>query len=130
MVLALSFLIGLEREEHKASGEQYSFGGVRTFPLIGLIGYASETVLEAFAQLNRYGRLVVEFDGGPDRFKVTRARGSLWVIDARQNPNAFPELTESTFARLVCGPRHFGVTQVVDGNWGVHAIIRKSLFAA
>src|SRR5580698_4889063 len=40
MVLALSFLIGLEREEHKASGEQYSFGGVRTFPLIGLIGYA------------------------------------------------------------------------------------------
>jgi len=24
----------------------------------------------------------------------------------------------------------FGVTQVVDGNWGVHAIIKKSLFAA
>ena len=23
----------------------------------------------------------------------------------------------------------FGVTQVVDGNWGVHAIIKKSLFA-
>ncbi len=23
----------------------------------------------------------------------------------------------------------FGVTQVVDGNWGVHAIVRKSLFA-
>ena len=22
----------------------------------------------------------------------------------------------------------FGVTQVVDGNWGVHAIIRKSIF--
>jgi uncharacterized membrane protein (DUF4010 family) len=40
LVLALSFLIGLEREEHKATGEQYSFGGVRTFPLIGLIGYA------------------------------------------------------------------------------------------
>ncbi|HEV2214130.1 MAG TPA: MgtC/SapB family protein, partial [Terracidiphilus sp.] len=28
-----------EREEHKASGG-YSFGGVRTFPLIGLIGYS------------------------------------------------------------------------------------------
>lgn len=40
LVLGLSFLIGLEREEHKAAGEQYSFGGVRTFPLIGLIGYA------------------------------------------------------------------------------------------
>lgn len=43
LVLFLSFLIGLEREEHSASGgprEQYSFGGVRTFPLLGLIGYA------------------------------------------------------------------------------------------
>ena len=40
LVLSLSFLIGLEREEHAASGEHYSFGGVRTFPLIGLIGYA------------------------------------------------------------------------------------------
>lgn len=40
LVLSLSFLIGLEREEHKAGAEPYSFGGVRTFPLIGLIGYA------------------------------------------------------------------------------------------
>ncbi len=40
LVLFLSFLIGLEREEHKAEGGSYSFGGVRTFPLIGLIGYS------------------------------------------------------------------------------------------
>lgn len=39
LVLFLSFLIGLEREEHKAVGG-YGFGGVRTFPLIGLIGYS------------------------------------------------------------------------------------------
>jgi uncharacterized membrane protein (DUF4010 family) len=39
LVLFLSFLIGLEREERKSSAERYSFGGVRTFPLIGLIGY-------------------------------------------------------------------------------------------
>jgi uncharacterized membrane protein (DUF4010 family) len=39
LVLFLSFLVGLEREEHKAAGGYY-FGGVRTFPLIGLIGYA------------------------------------------------------------------------------------------
>jgi acetamidase/formamidase len=24
----------------------------------------------------------------------------------------------------------FGVTQVVDGNWGVHAIVKKALFSA
>ncbi|HOC16854.1 MAG TPA: MgtC/SapB family protein [Vicinamibacterales bacterium] len=40
LVLFLSFLVGLEREEHKGEGD-YSFGGVRTFPLIGLIGYAT-----------------------------------------------------------------------------------------
>jgi len=38
--LFLSFLIGLEREEHKVEAGSYSFGGVRTFPLIGLIGYS------------------------------------------------------------------------------------------
>ena len=40
LVLFLSFLIGLEREEHKAATEHYAFGGVRTFPLIGLLGYS------------------------------------------------------------------------------------------
>jgi len=40
LVLFLSFLTGLEREEHKGGNGQYSFGGVRTFPLIGLIAYA------------------------------------------------------------------------------------------
>ena len=40
LVLFLSFLIGLEREEQKVLAEHYAFGGVRTFPLIGLIGYS------------------------------------------------------------------------------------------
>jgi uncharacterized membrane protein (DUF4010 family) len=44
LVLFLSFLIGLEREEHKAAGSTYAFGGVRTFPLIGLIGYSMAVI--------------------------------------------------------------------------------------
>jgi len=40
LVLFLSFLVGLEREEHKVAAKSYGFGGVRTFPLIGLIGYS------------------------------------------------------------------------------------------
>jgi uncharacterized membrane protein (DUF4010 family) len=40
LVLALSFFIGLEREEHKQREAPYAFGGVRTFPLIGLVSYA------------------------------------------------------------------------------------------
>jgi uncharacterized membrane protein (DUF4010 family) len=40
LVLCFSFLIGLEREEHKATAGHFTFGGVRTFPLLGLIGYS------------------------------------------------------------------------------------------
>ncbi len=39
LTLFLCFLIGLEREDRAASAP-YTFGGVRTFPLIGLLGYA------------------------------------------------------------------------------------------
>ncbi|HZS35540.1 MAG TPA: MgtC/SapB family protein [Polyangia bacterium] len=39
LVLSLSFLIGLEREEHRVHDQAGGFGGVRTFPLIGLTGY-------------------------------------------------------------------------------------------
>lgn len=40
LVLFLSFLFGIEREEQKARAGHYVFGGVRSFPLIGLVGYA------------------------------------------------------------------------------------------
>jgi uncharacterized membrane protein (DUF4010 family) len=40
LVLFLSFMIGLEREEHQAAAGHPGFGGVRTFPLLGLIGYS------------------------------------------------------------------------------------------
>ncbi len=39
LVLFLSFLLGFEREGRKAHGGHYIFGGVRTFPLLGLLGY-------------------------------------------------------------------------------------------
>ena len=38
--------MGLEgREEHAGNTARSGFGGVRTFPLIGLIGYAMATLL-------------------------------------------------------------------------------------
>lgn len=40
LVLSLSFLLGLEREEHRAQAGTYAFGGVRTFPLLGFLGFA------------------------------------------------------------------------------------------
>lgn len=40
VTLLLSALIGFEREEHKTTVDKYMFGGIRTYPLIGLLGYA------------------------------------------------------------------------------------------
>jgi AraC-like DNA-binding protein len=88
--------------------------------VVGLLGKASETMMEAFVQLNRYARLVVEFDGGPDRFRLERRTGGLWLVDGRAHPNDFPELTESTFARMICGPRQFGVTQLAKAVHVTH----------
>jgi acetamidase/formamidase len=39
-------------------------------------------------------------------------------------------LTEDEAISLMSVAVDFGVTQVVDGNWGVHAILRKDLFAS
>jgi acetamidase/formamidase/AraC-like DNA-binding protein len=37
-------------------------------------------------------------------------------------------LNEDEAVAVISAAVDFGVTQVVDGNWGVHAIVRKSLF--
>jgi uncharacterized membrane protein (DUF4010 family) len=59
LVLFLSFLIGLEREEQKAASQQYGFGGVRTFPLLGLLGYALCILSNGNFMLPAVGFLVV-----------------------------------------------------------------------
>lgn len=89
--------------------------------IVGLIGAASETMMHAFAQLNRYGRLVIEFDGPPERFRVEQDSRGMWVVDNREHPNDFPELTESTFARMICGPRVYGVTDLARAVTVTHA---------
>ena len=38
-------------------------------------------------------------------------------------------LTEDEAISLISIAVDFGITQVVDGNWGVHAVIKKSIFA-
>lgn len=99
-------------------GETSNFAEVS---IVGLIGYASETMAEAMAQLNRYGRLVVEFDGGPNRFVMDPGPDGIWIVDTRENPNDFPELTESTFARMICGPRTFGIAQLAKAVQVTHS---------
>jgi AraC-like DNA-binding protein len=75
--------------------------------LPSIVGAYAQTMAEGFAQLNRYARLSVDVDSAVngDRFVLSRTDGNLWLIDTRTNANLFPELTESTFARMVCSYR-------------------------
>ena len=75
--------------------------------ITGLIMNASETMGDAFVQMNRFGRLAIEYDGGGDRFRMSVDERGVWLVDSRANPNGFPELTEVTFGRMVCAPRRF-----------------------
>jgi AraC-like DNA-binding protein len=83
--------------------------------ILGLICHASETMLDAFRQMNRYGQIVVEADnqGAADRFELRRHNGHLWIVDNRVMPPGFPELVETTFALMICGTRQFGETPFV-----------------
>lgn len=82
--------------------------------VVGLLGYSCETMLDAFAQLRRYSRLIMDIDlGGTDRFQLAQDEGEPWIIDNRLSPNDYPELTEVAFAQMVNGTRRFGDTPLV-----------------
>jgi len=87
------------------------FGEAVTLPdvsIVGLIAQASETMADAFLQVNRFASLLIEVDtGGKDRLELKADEEGSWLIDNRTNPNDFPELTESSFARMVCSARRF-----------------------
>ncbi|MGD0189945.1 MAG: AraC family transcriptional regulator [Rhizomicrobium sp.] len=91
--------------------------------IVGLIGQASETFADALAQLNRYSRLIADIDGlaDGDRLVLKREKGQVWLIDTRDGANDFPELTESSFARMVCRSRAAGQTQFVKAVHVTHA---------
>lgn len=90
--------------------------------ILGLICHASGTMMDAFVQMNRYGRLVVEAEhvDAEDRFQLRRRDGGLWLVDNRQIPSDFPELVETTFALMVCGTRPFGDTPFVKAVHVTH----------
>ncbi|CUS46505.1 MAG: AraC family transcriptional regulator ligand-binding domain-containing protein [Pseudomonadota bacterium] len=78
--------------------------------VVGLICYAAPTMGAALMELNRFSRLTAEVDipvsGG--RFQLTPIDGELWLVDMRSDPNAFPEMTESTWSRFISETmRHF-----------------------
>jgi AraC-like DNA-binding protein len=81
---------------------------IEEMSIVGLIAAASPTVAEGFAEINRYSRLIAEFETEGERFKFAREKDALWLVDTRINPNEAPELTEFTFAQMAGGGRRFG----------------------
>ena len=69
--------------------------------VVGMLFRSCETVADALQQINRYGRLIVEVEAGAgERFALVWDGGELWLEDRRRDPEPFPELTETTFARF------------------------------
>ena len=77
--------------------------------IVGLIMNASETMLHAFAQMKRFGKLALEAGdaAGEDAIQLALDGEQMWLVDTRANALEFPEQAEELFARLTCGPRRF-----------------------
>jgi acetamidase/formamidase len=97
-----------------------------TYPLLET---QDEWVLHGFSYANYLAEL------GPDAQSKIYEKSSidLAMKDAFRKMRHFlmttKGLSEDEAISLMSVAVDFGVTQVVDGNWGVHAIIKKSLFA-
>ena len=75
--------------------------------LIGQIGSPSASMADDLEQLNRYAPLDIDFGNGGERFRMMNVDGHLWMVDDRPDPDDSPEITESFFARAVCGMRRW-----------------------
>jgi AraC-like DNA-binding protein len=80
--------------------------------IVGLMGQAIGSVSEGLEHLGRFARLAIDVPLEPEakgqRYVLDREGGRTCIVDMRRNPNLFPELTESSFARMVSGARRLG----------------------
>ncbi|SAL73485.1 AraC family transcriptional regulator [Caballeronia udeis] len=98
-----------------------------TYPLVET---ADEWVLHGFS----YPNYLAEFGTSAQSAVYENSTLDLAMRDAFIKTRRFlmttKGLSEDEAISLISVAVDFGVTQVVDGNWGVHAIIRKALFDA
>jgi acetamidase/formamidase len=93
-----------------------------------LIETETEWVLTGFSHPN----YLAEFGAKGQSEVYAKSSLDLAMKDAFRKMRRFlmssKGLTEDEAIALMSSAVDFGVTQVVDGNWGVHAILRKSVF--
>jgi acetamidase/formamidase len=96
-----------------------------TYPLIET---ATDWVLTGFSHPN----YLAEFGANGQSEVYAKSSLDLAMKDAFRKMRRFlmniKGLTEDEAIALMSAAVDFGVTQVVDGNWGVHAILSKRLF--
>jgi acetamidase/formamidase/AraC-like DNA-binding protein len=96
-----------------------------TYPLIET---STEWVLTGFSHPN----YLAEFGSRGQGEVYATSSLDLAMKDAFRKTRRFlmemRGLNEDEAVAVISAAVDFGVTQVVDGNWGVHAIVRKSLF--
>ena len=106
---------------HKKNGR---FAGL-TYPLIET---PTEWVVTGFSHPN----YLAEFGARGQGEVYATSSLDLAMKDAFRKTRRFlmemRNLNEDEAIAVMSAAVDFGVTQVVDGNWGVHAIVRKSLF--
>lgn len=106
----------------------------KTSPLAELDGPLLETKDEWVVHGFSYPRFLTQL--GPDAQTEIAKKSSvdLALRDAFRKMRGFlmrtQKLTEDEAISLISVAVDFGVTQVVDANWGVHASLKKKLFAA
>jgi AraC-like DNA-binding protein len=86
------------------------FGEAVSMPdisIVGRIGQLFGTVEDWRGQMHRYGRLILDTDDGDtvDRFEFISEHGQTWLKFTSTDYVDNPLLTESAFARTVCGSR-------------------------
>jgi acetamidase/formamidase len=105
-----------------------SLAGALTELKYPLLETQDEWVVHGFSFANYLAEL------GADAQKLIYEKSSidLAMRDAFRKMRHFlmttRKLTEDEAISLMSVAVDFGVTQVVDGNWGVHAILKKSIF--
>ena len=93
-----------------------------------------ETQTEWLVHGFSYANYLKELGPNAQREIYTKSSVDLAMRDAFRKMRHFlmttKGLTEDEAISLMSIGVDFGITQVVDGNWGIHAIVRKEIFSA
>ena len=94
--------------------------------LVGLIGVAFDNVESVRRQVNRYAPLTLDADDGgtADAVEFVRENGDVWLKFTSDIYKANPLLTESGFARNVCGARALAASMPNFANLSFPKAIR------